>query len=154
MKNLNRYTIMLMFFPLIHIVGCASYTAPPPGWIPSASIAQHEAFGGWISVYRTGDSESEVHGELIAINSNQLFILTAQELTSIPANSISRMKLTTHNAGVLKEYLIELEYPGKSRDTWDTFRNYARFPQGLPEDLDVQSLKPREKRSFLRTLFP
>lgn len=175
MKNLNRYTVTLIFILMIHVVGCATTTAPR-GWLPSPSVVQHEGFGGWISVeYTTGDLKSKADGELIAINSNQLFILTTQELVSIPTNSITRMKLTAYNAqsgrvagwtilGTLSTlshgaYLIlsaptwliggciatsvkshepQVTHPPKSLEE---FRAYARFPQGVPEGIDMQSLR-------------
>lgn len=67
MKNLNRYIVIPMFVVLVHICGCATATAPErPIW--------YKAFGEWISVtYQAGDSELEVHGELIAIHADQIF---------------------------------------------------------------------------------
>lgn len=99
MKNLNRYTVIPIFILLIHVVGCANTTAPQ-GWLPSQSVAQHESYGGWVSVrYYTGNSEVEVHGELIAIHTNQVLILSGSErLISIPVNSISLMNLTAYDA--------------------------------------------------------
>ena len=166
-----------MFVTLIHISGCASTTAPQ-GWLPLPPVAQHESYGGWISVSsHTGDLKRIVHGELIAIHPNQVFILTVQELTSISTNSIYDMKLTAYNAqhgqlagwtglGILSTishgvFLIfsapfwiiggscttgirshepQITYPAKSLEA---FRAYARFPQGLPKDIDRQSLKPK-----------
>lgn len=177
MKNLNRYRVIFMLVTLIYISGCASTTAPQ-GWLPSPPVAQHEGFGGWISVgYHTGDLKRTVHGELIAIHPNQVFILTAQELTSISIDSIYDMKLTAYNAehgqltgwtclGILSTishgaFLIlsaptwiiggscvtgtrsrepQITYPTRSLEA---FRAYARFPQGLLEDIDRQSLKPK-----------
>ena len=100
MKNLNRYTVLpILLFALIYVVGCGPTTISPKGWLPSASAAQHESYGGWVSVrYHTGDSESEVRGELIAIHSNQVLILNSDMLISIPVDSISDMKLTIYNA--------------------------------------------------------
>ena len=177
MKTLNRYIVILMFVTLIHISGCASTTAPH-GWLPPPSVAQHEGFGSWISVsYRTGDLIRTVHGELIAIHSNQVFILTVQELTSISTDSIYDMKLTAYNAraggltgwtclGILstishgvfliftspvwliggsiatvgRSYEPQMTYPAR---LLIEFHAYARFPHGLPEGIDRQSLKPK-----------
>ena len=143
MKNLNRYTVMLIFIALTHVAGCGATTTAPKGWLPSVSVAQHEAFGGWISVrYHTGDLKRTVHGELIAIHSNQVFILTVQELTSLSSDSISYMKLTV--VQLAGDRAVDRDrqmiYPAKPLDE---FRAYARFPQGLPKDIDRQSLKPK-----------
>ena len=144
MKNLNRYTLMpILFIALIHVVGCGATTTAPKGWLPPVSVAQHEAFGGWTSVrYHTGVSELEVHGELIAIHSNQIFILPAQGLTSISTASISLMKLTIVQLAGNNDVDPHRQtiYPAKPLDE---FRAYARFPQGLPKDIDRQSLKPK-----------
>ena len=190
MKSFNRYTIMLMFFALIHVAGCAS-TSAPKGWLSPPSDAQSEGFGGWISVemgqtnrpnkrsLRT--ATMRVRGELIAVNPNQLFVLTSQGLISVSASSISRMKLTPHDVKegwwvglgalstlshgawlvfTLPSWIIggliakrnashasQLNYPVKS--SWDEFPNYARFPQGLPESIDAQSLKPKPHKKGL-----
>ena len=162
MKNLNRDRVMpIIFLALIYGIGCAGpTTTAPKGWLPSVATAQHESYGGWISVkYHTGDSESEVHGELIvirsnsesevrgeliAIRSNQVLILTSQELTSISADSISRMELTSvqlANDETMDSYR-QMIYPAKPLDA---FRAYARFPQGLSKAIDMQFLKPKKR---------
>ena len=153
MKNLNRDTVMpIIFLALIYVIGCGPTTTAPKGWLPSVATAQHESYGGWISVrYHTGDSESEVRGELIAIRLNEVLILTLQELTSISADSISRMKLTSvrftdNEAMNLHQQMI---YPAKPLDA---FRAYARFPQGLPKIIDIQFLKRKKDQSM--PLFP
>ena len=100
MKNLNRYTIIMpIFILLVHIIGCATTTAPKD-WLPSTSTAQQESYGGWVSVrYHTGDSEVKVAGELIAVHTNQVLILSNSDmLISIPVDSISGMKMTIHAA--------------------------------------------------------
>lgn len=147
MKNLNRYTVIPILITLINIVSCSTpRITAPRGWLPSASVAQHEAFGGWISVRYverdTGDLIWKVHGELIAINLNQIFILTAQELTSIPIDSISRVELTMVQLSSDEDVdsYRQMIYPAKPLEE---FRSYARFPQGLPDDIDRQSLKPK-----------
>ena len=145
MKNLNRDTVMpIIFLALIYGIGCAGpTTTAPEGWLPSVATAQHESYGGWISVrYHTGASESEVHGELIAIRLNEVLILTLQELTSISADSISRMELTS--VQLARDEAMDLHrqmiYPAKPLDA---FRAHARFPQGLSKAIDMQFLKPK-----------
>ncbi|MDE0685120.1 MAG: hypothetical protein OXI63_19520 [Candidatus Poribacteria bacterium] len=144
MKNSNRYTSLpVLLFALIYVGGCGPTTTAPKGWLPSVSDAQRESYGGWISVrYHTGDSESEVHGELVAIHANQVLILTSQELISISHDTISRMKLTnvqlSRDADVDKHR--QMIYPLKPLGK---FRAYARFPQGLSKTFDMQFLKPK-----------
>ncbi|MXV73110.1 hypothetical protein F4Z99_02395 [Candidatus Poribacteria bacterium] len=150
MKNRNRYTVLaILLFALIYVGGCGRTTTAPTGWLPSVSTAQHESYGGWISVkYHTGVSESEVHGELIAIQPSQIFIFTEQELTHISIDSITQVKLTTirlsKNNSVDK--YRQMMYPVKPLDE---FRAYARFPQGLPEGIDIQSLRSKKEHWIL-----
>ena len=148
MKNFNRYTVLPIFMGLIYVIGCGPTTTAPQGWLPSVSAAQHESYGGWVSVkYHTGDSEGEVHGELIAINPRQIFVLTGQGFTNISIDSITHMKITTvqlsNDPDVNRPR--QMMYPLKPLDD---FLAYARFPQGLPEAINIESLKPKEKREI------
>lgn len=144
MKNINRYTVLPIFMGLIYVIGCGNATTTAPkGWLPSLSTAQHESYGGWVSVrYQTDVSESEVHGELIAINLSQVFILNAHGLTSISSDSISRVTLTITQLSGDSEVDLhqQMIYPAKPLDE---FRAYARFPQGLSKTIDMQFLKPK-----------
>ncbi len=144
MKNLNRYIGLPIFMALIYVIGCSrATTTAPKGWLPSLSTAQHESYGGWVSVrYQTGTSESEVRGELIAINLSQVCVLTAQGLTSISSDSISRVTLTIIQLSGDSEVDLhrQMIYPAKPLDA---FRAYARFPQGLSKTIDMQFLKPK-----------
>ncbi|MDE0400336.1 MAG: hypothetical protein OXL96_21280 [Candidatus Poribacteria bacterium] len=144
MKNFNRYTVLPIFMGLIYVIGCGNATTTAPkGWLPSLSTAQHESYGGWVSVrYQTGVSESEVHGELIAIHLSQVFILNAHELTSISSDSISRVTLTITQLSGDSEVDLhqQMIYPAKPLDE---FRAHARFPQGLSKTIDMQFLKPK-----------
>ena len=160
MKNLNKYTgLSILLFTLIYVVGCGPTgptTTAPKGWLPSVSTAQHESYGGWVTIKsHTRDSESEVHGELIAVDPSQIFILTEQGFTHISIDRITHVKLTTirlaknftlttNNIDVNKRR--QMMYPVKPLEE---FRAYARFPQGLPEGIDMQSFNPKKKRSTL-----
>ena len=151
MKNLNRYTSLpILLLALIYVIGCGgATTTAPKGWLPSLSTAQHESYGGWVTVKsHTRDSESEAHGELIAIDPSQIFILTEQGFTNISIDSITYMKLTTIRLAknVNVNTYRQMMYPVKPLDE---FRAYARFPQGLPEGIDIQSLRLKKERSTL-----
>ncbi|MDE0089155.1 MAG: hypothetical protein OXU23_25790 [Candidatus Poribacteria bacterium] len=151
MRNLNRYkSLPILLFALFYVVGCGPTTTAPKGWLPSVSTAQHESYGGWVTVkYYTGDSKSEAHGELIAIDPSQIFILTEQELTNISIDSITYMKLTTAqlSGDTYVDKYRQMIYPVKPLDE---FRAYARFPHGLPETINIQTLSPKKKRSTFR----
>lgn len=152
MKNFNRYTVLPIFIGLIYVIGCGNATTTAPkGWLPSVSTAQHESYGGWVTVrYHTGGSEAEVHGELIAVHTNQVLVLR-HELIAISHDTISRMKLTSVQLSMdtdVDKYK-QMMYPAKPLDE---FRAYARYPQGLSKNFDLQSLKP--KRSDEKILIP
>lgn len=145
MKNSNRYTsLAILLLAIIYVAGCGPTTTAPKGWLPSVSTAQHESYGGWVSVrYHTGDSAWEAHGELIAIHPSQIFIFSGQELTHISIDSITYIKLTIVQLSrdVDLDKHRQMMYPVKPLDE---FRAYARFPQGLPEGIDAQSVKPKK----------
>lgn len=78
-------------------VACAASTAPR-GWLPGPGEAQAEAYGGWISVQRQSHRET-IHGELIAVDRDSVFVLTAEELFVIPLADVRRAKLTSYKSG-------------------------------------------------------
>ena len=83
-----------------------------------------------------------MHGELITINPNQIFVLTEQGFTNISIDSIIHMRLTAIQLSrdTAVDRHRQMMYPVQPLDA---FRAYVRFPQGLPEGIDMQSLKPK-----------
>ena len=80
------------------VLGCARSSATK-GWLPVASQARQEAFGGWIEVkYGAGEEEKEVKGELIAVEEDSLFTLSEIGLVSIAAGDISRATLRAYDS--------------------------------------------------------
>jgi hypothetical protein len=158
-------------------LGCARSSAPK-GWLPIASQARQEAFGGWIEVkYGPGEEEKEVKGELIAVEEDSLFALSEIGFVSIAAGDISRATLRAYDSkhGALATWTLlgtlstashgiiliasapiwilwgslttaaashapEVKYKEAS---WDELSKYARFPQGMPEELDRSHLKAK-----------
>lgn len=156
--------------------GCATSTAPN-GWLRSPSAEHRDSFGGWCDVTFTG-GRGHLGGELIAVGSDSLYVLGADQLRAVARSSIEKATLMIYAApmrpiaawsalgflsSVLHGYgfLIsgpvwivvgtattsavsrqpQLRYP--SDDSWKDLGEYARFPAGLPEELDRGSLRSR-----------
>jgi hypothetical protein len=79
---------MLAFGP-----GCASNTAPH-GWLPTAGEATHDGFGSWVEVGLRGQKR-DIDGELIAVSSDRLTVLSGGELIGIHMTNITLIKVTT-----------------------------------------------------------
>ena len=77
--------------------GCAKSTAPR-GWLPRPVVAQKTAHGGWISISMTGDPRNANHeGELIAIQSDSVFILERGAWLGLPVAQVSKATLTGYD---------------------------------------------------------
>jgi hypothetical protein len=162
---------------VLFALGCASTTAPLK-WLSPPRETQRLAYGGWISANYTADrKKSEAHGELLAIHTDSLFVLAANNLIAIPLKKITKAKLTAYDAntgpltawsvlGTLstashgfgliisapvwiisgtaatsaQSYAPQLSFPKKS---WGEFRKYARFPNGLPPNIDRRALRSK-----------
>ena len=78
--------------------GCASNTAPP-GWLPTPAEAAGDGYGGWIDVtWHDGRHDSRTDGELIAVNSDSVWILGQDGRRIIPTTAVQRGKLTAYDA--------------------------------------------------------
>lgn len=82
------------------VMGCATTTAPSK-WLAPPIETQRQAYGGWISIdYQTNRLKSEIHGELIAMHPDSVFLLTADRFVAIPADKITNAKLTAYDPNV------------------------------------------------------
>lgn len=151
---------------VIALGGCATNPAPV-GWLPRAEQLPRSARGAWI-VLNADMGRGGTGGELIAVGEDRVFILTEAGLRSIPRSDVRHGTLALYetNAGkTAAASLITLTHGrfllltapmwfalaiGESREpllpvrqeSLDSIRKYARFPQGLPPDLDPASLGP------------
>jgi len=88
-------------------VACVSNPAPR-GWLPPAHIAAREAYGGWIVVDLTqpdprgplgpGLTAAEVAGELIAVDSDTVFVMPPKGLVGIPKTRVRSATLFAYDA--------------------------------------------------------
>ena len=83
------------------IPGCATNSAPR-GWLRQSEETQFMAFGGWIDVqHKTATLQKrpqKMKGELIAIHTDSIFILTETGLLVLSKADISRAKVTAFNS--------------------------------------------------------
>lgn len=171
---------------LILFYGCATSYAPD-NWLPNTDQIQREAYGGWLTLYVTDYSTTqndgdpaEISGEFISSDSNNVYLLTVDNLLTINKSEIKEaiLELDDKNTGeyavwttlgalstVSHGMLAGISFPlwlivgisassGESlRDRyveelpadiyWEEVQKFARFPQGLPTNLDLNKLKPK-----------
>jgi hypothetical protein len=152
----------------ILVCSCAS-----PGYLPSSDKIDVNAFGSYIKVW--DKTASIIDGELIAVDSNELFVLREDTKTcvTIPIADINRFTLqyaqpkhygwtiplftlatishgwiaiftapvnlivtTSVTASARKAF----QYNNK-KITYDELNMFARFPQGIPSDINIASVK-------------
>lgn len=92
--------------------GCAS-TSAPVDWVPSAAEAQKEAYGAWADVTvqpeaintGTGQEESVLRGELIAVSDEFLYVLTYRpeisgggHLVTVSRNDVVQVRLDRYDS--------------------------------------------------------
>lgn len=170
MKNRKSILLILLAAILGQIAGCASSGAPEFG-LPDPNDRNSLAYGGWIIVNSTDEKAgSELSGELVAIDSTNLYLLTEfSEFLSVPLKDIQKATLTAYDIksgklglwvglGLLstashgmvviasapawllfgalpvigQSYAPRHSYP---KESWESIRRFARFPQGLPSGL-------------------
>jgi len=94
----KKFYAMIAGMLALFAMGCASTTAPSK-WLSLPQETQRLAYGGWISInYQNDRTPTEVHGELIAIHSDSIFLLVSNNLIGIPTAKIAKAKLTAFDA--------------------------------------------------------
>ncbi|HXF96506.1 MAG TPA: hypothetical protein VNI61_10450 [Gemmatimonadales bacterium] len=78
---------------------CATNSAPP-GFLPTPAQAETSAYGGWIEL-RTGneDGSRRVEGELLAVSTDSVWILTEQGVVALATAAVREGKLTAYRSG-------------------------------------------------------
>lgn len=153
---------------------CATATAPV-NWLPAPCDVAVQGFGGWAEVRtRLGAPVARTDGELVALDRDTMFVLTATQLVAVPVASVVDVKLTAYRSGsswlaawtllgVLSTashgLVLILSAPlwvvvGSISTAAESYvpqetergvavarlRPFARFPQGMPAELDRASL--------------
>jgi hypothetical protein len=156
-------------------LACATHTAPV-GFLPSVQDAEASAFGGWIELTLRGDPrERRVQGELLAVTTDSVWVLTGEGGVVVPTATVLRGKLTGYLSGagavtgwtalgVLSTlsngivliftaplWVITGTVAGSAASyapvrqapplPWAELAVFARFPQGMPPGLPLDTLK-------------
>ena len=140
--------------------GCAAATMPePPPGLPPAELSRDDPFGSWASVQLVGDPAKGlanyahgvdplgphgVQGELVAAERDSLFVFAGDSLRAIASARVMRVQVIRHQAA---QPVVESFDAGESaKDRAKHLRRlsaYARFPQGLPPEIDRAALRAR-----------
>ncbi|MEO6130332.1 MAG: hypothetical protein ABIQ02_00685 [Saprospiraceae bacterium] len=158
-----NYKLSIVVCLVIFVGGCSV-----PNYIPKSSVIQNYPYGALVHV--TNKKLVTMDGELIAIDSNQLILLSAltNKCISIPVAQIAGVSIKfakmENGAGIILAYSILfplshgafflLSAPINSivssvilRQAY-TFKNlpreklkmFARFPQGIPPNVDINRI--------------
>ena|SRR5258708_2532525 len=171
----NEFVIFGFVFMLLS--GCSKSITAPHGSVPNRKSLSTDAFGGWINL-TLKSSQKSFQGELIAINTDSIYVMTngkvqREEISDVNSARLilyktsseeyalwtSLMSLGTISNGYFLVFTLPLtliagisttnsesqriNYIDYPQNSWEELMKYARFPQGLPQGLDVGDLKPR-----------
>lgn len=75
--------------------GCYRSSAPP-GWLPSPTDAQRDAFGSWIRVHRQPKTIPLAEGELIAVDADTIHVLADGRLVSLARAALCCAEVTAY----------------------------------------------------------
>jgi len=160
--------IILIGLLLITISSCTS-----PSYLPSSDKIDVNEYGSYIKI--SGKTKSNIDGELIALDSSKIVILTetTKKCIIVPISDIRKFKLQyaqpkqygwtiplytlatfTHGFFLIFTAPINLivtisvaaggenafTYSDKNM-TYEKLKMFARFPQGIPPNIDLASIK-------------
>lgn len=144
-----------------------------PRYLPSSDKIDVNEYGSYISITRK--KTSNIDGELIAIDSNKIIVLTenTKKCVTVPVNEVERFSLRyakpknyewtipvytlstiTHGYYIILTAPVNLivtisvtvagknafKYSDKNM-TYDKLKMFARFPQGIPTNIGIESIK-------------
>jgi hypothetical protein len=144
-----------------------------PRYLPSADKIDVNEYGSYIKINQ--DTKSHIEGELIAIDSNKIVVLSGmkQICVSVPVKDVRRfiLQYAKHKdysytipiyslATLAHGYWLILTAPvnlivttsvtvsgasvfkySDKNMTYDKLKMFARFPQGIPQNIDIATIK-------------
>ena len=127
---------------LASLPGCGahSFSEVPAPWLRAARPdgPAADGYGAWISLYGSVRRSSRLRGELIACDRDSMWVLTDSGLAGVE---------TRHARGLTVYTGLG---PDGETESWSmsgadprSLRPWARFPQGIPADLDRALIRPR-----------
>ncbi|PKP48586.1 MAG: hypothetical protein CVT94_07790 [Bacteroidetes bacterium HGW-Bacteroidetes-11] len=160
--------IFIIVLTAIVISSCSS-----PGYLPSSDKIDVNEYGSYIKL--TQNNKSIIDGELIAIDSNQIVVLTDKEkiCITVPVGEVKKFSLEYAKpkhygwsipVGFLLPFIhgwysiftipihlivtISVTASGENafkynnkKMTYEELKMFARFPQGIPPDIDLANVK-------------
>lgn len=168
----TKMTIIVLF--AIVISSCKA-----PEYLPSSDMIDVNKNGSYIRVSRKSaaniEASSIANGELIAIDSNNIIVLSkkTKDCIIVPMNDVKRFELkyakpkhygwsipaytlASFAHGILGIFTVPINlivtvsvtitgenafiYKGK-HITYDQLKMFARFPQGIPPNIDIANIK-------------
>jgi hypothetical protein len=158
---------------IIGLIAIAISSCSSPKYLPSSDKIDVSEYGSYIELLQM--NKSMIDGELIAIDRNQIVVLTNKEKTcvTVPVSEVKRFSLEYAKpkhygwsipVGLVLPFIhgwysiltipvhlivtISVTAAGEKafkynnkKMTYDELRMFARFPQGIPPDIDLASLK-------------
>ena len=167
-----KTNIALLGLLIVFLSSCSS-----PRYLPSSDKIDVNEYGSYLKLHHKTAPYivGEIVGELIAIDSNNLILLTEETKTcmTVPVNEVKKFKLwyakPKHYGWTIPVYTLatishgwwlifsapvnlivtisvtasgESAFTYSSKDmTYDKLKMFARFPQGIPPDIDLASIK-------------
>lgn len=94
-----------LHFAALLLAGCAGINAPK-GAVPMVAVAPQDGFGGWASIYEGQSYQPAFQGELIAVDSDSVFVLAGDSLVVRALSAVSRIRLVGYDpkAGDLRDW--------------------------------------------------
>jgi|TARA_B110000902_G_scaffold36526_1_gene38548 hypothetical protein len=163
-----KTNIALFGLLIVFLSSCSS-----PRYLPSSDKIDVNEYGSYLKLHHK--TASNIVGELIAIDSNKIIVLTEETKTcmTVPVNEVKKFKLwyakPKHYGWTIPVYTLatishgwwlifsapvnlivtisvtasgESAFTYSSKDmTYDKLKMFARFPQGIPPDIDLASIK-------------
>ena len=117
--------------------GCGKYILAPKGTVPTRKEIVEDAYGAWIKIYPI-EGPTLIEGEFIALKKDQILYLYSNQLKSFSIAKVKNCDIIVYNSNS-SNFLQFPEYD------WIYLSRFARFPQGIPEGLDITKLRSRSQ---------
>jgi len=169
----NKIKSIFIFCSILLVLTACMQTPGPGGWVPTIEKAKYEVYGAWTVVnQRESRNEGELiaaeNSMIYLLTSEGLIQIPVSEITSLTIVPYKENK-TAALVSILG-FVSTLSHGGwliisapiwlisgilnartesasgiLNRDTINIneLKKFARFPQGIPAGIDIQSLKPK-----------
>lgn len=141
-----RAAVAVLAVASLLTAGCAGSVARAPAWLPVRHAIANFPYGAFADVEERAGSN--VLGELIAVESDSTYVLTeGRGLVALETRRITRIAVRAFQP---PGGLIIVSAGGLTRGVEGTqmkeVRSRARYPQGLPAELDRSTLRLPETK--------